>query len=271
MSSLFKQKKDQKISNFKSIWSKAFNFVDIGQPLEVIIENVKSLEENSIFSNVLILIKRSRDLEIQYCSKNVEKILGYSQTEILQGNKGLLFDIGAIEQPNYHVDLLNWGKDFLTLSPLKDKEAKLKGYYCGTRWKRKDGSLLRFLMRYELMNSNDKAIPPYAVIYYEDVTHLLKGEDYWMFFSSSIESKEENDSKIFTKFYHKGGSDTSPITSRESDVLKLIANGKSSKEIAGILNISADTVSQHRKNMIRKTMAKDSSSLVQLCKICDII
>ena len=51
----------------------------------------------------------------------------------------------------------------------------------------------------------------------------------------------------------------------------LIAAGKSTKEVAAELFISTDTVSQHRKNMIRKMMAKDTSSLIHLCKICEII
>ncbi|MFC5285287.1 response regulator [Pedobacter alpinus] len=53
------------------------------------------------------------------------------------------------------------------------------------------------------------------------------------------------------------------LTDREVEVLKLIMQEKSSKEIAAELFISERTVETHRKNMIRKT---NSSSTVGLIK-----
>jgi len=53
----------------------------------------------------------------------------------------------------------------------------------------------------------------------------------------------------------KGGSEPSvftKLTSREREVLQLIAEGKSSKEIASALHISVRTVDVHRKNLMDK-------------------
>jgi DNA-binding CsgD family transcriptional regulator len=43
-----------------------------------------------------------------------------------------------------------------------------------------------------------------------------------------------------------------PLTSREADVLNLIGQGKTTKEIAALLSISAQTVGNHRKQICRK-------------------
>jgi len=53
------------------------------------------------------------------------------------------------------------------------------------------------------------------------------------------------------------------LTPREKDVLSLIAEGKSNKEIAAILNLSAKTVDVHRSNIMRKMDVHDAVSLVK--------
>lgn len=53
------------------------------------------------------------------------------------------------------------------------------------------------------------------------------------------------------------------ITKREIDVLKLIAEGKSTHEIGQQLFISDETVKTHRKNLLRKLGASNGASLVK--------
>jgi DNA-binding CsgD family transcriptional regulator/PAS domain-containing protein len=52
------------------------------------------------------------------------------------------------------------------------------------------------------------------------------------------------------------------ITDRERQILFLLTEGRKTKEIAIELSISVETVSTHRKNLIRKTNAKNSSDMV---------
>ena len=53
------------------------------------------------------------------------------------------------------------------------------------------------------------------------------------------------------------------LTTREKEILKLIAEGKSSKEIAELLFISVRTVEHHRANIMNKLNLKKTASLVQ--------
>jgi len=62
-----------------------------------------------------------------------------------------------------------------------------------------------------------------------------------------------------------------PFTFKEKEVLSLISMGLTTKEIAGRLNISHHTVETHRKNLLRKSEAKNSAQLVQLALANQII
>ncbi len=54
-----------------------------------------------------------------------------------------------------------------------------------------------------------------------------------------------------------------PLTTREREVLKLIAEGKSSKDIAALLFISVRTVERHRANIMDKLNLKKTADLVK--------
>jgi DNA-binding NarL/FixJ family response regulator len=52
------------------------------------------------------------------------------------------------------------------------------------------------------------------------------------------------------------------LTSRERQVVQLLAEGKSSKEVAAVLNLSVKTAETHRSNIMRKLGAHSVSELV---------
>jgi DNA-binding NarL/FixJ family response regulator len=65
--------------------------------------------------------------------------------------------------------------------------------------------------------------------------------------------------------YHGAGFKTpfEPLTTREREVLKLIAEGKSNKEVANLLFISIRTVQHHRANIRKKLKIKKTADLVR--------
>ena len=52
------------------------------------------------------------------------------------------------------------------------------------------------------------------------------------------------------------------LSKRELEVLKLISEGKTSKQIASMLSLSEHTVNNHRKNMLKKSDANSISELI---------
>lgn len=52
------------------------------------------------------------------------------------------------------------------------------------------------------------------------------------------------------------------LTPREKEVLQLLAEGKSNKEVAGMLNLSPHTVESHRNNLMQKLNLHNTAELV---------
>lgn len=59
------------------------------------------------------------------------------------------------------------------------------------------------------------------------------------------------------------GGELEPLTPRELEVLKLIAEGRSSKEIAALLVLSIKTVERHRSNILGKLGMRDRVELTR--------
>ena len=75
-------------------------------------------------------------------------------------------------------------------------------------------------------------------------------------------SKKINDNNIKDKFPLMVNGNNQFITKREKEILQLIANGYSTKQIASKLNISYHTVVTHRKNIISKFQVQNTAELI---------
>ena len=67
----------------------------------------------------------------------------------------------------------------------------------------------------------------------------------------------------YTQTGKRGETEAPHLTEREREVLKLVVEGKSNKEIARILVISPKTVSVHRSNIMAKLGVHNSAELVR--------
>ena len=60
-----------------------------------------------------------------------------------------------------------------------------------------------------------------------------------------------------------GGSEKAQLSSREAEILQLIAEGYPNKQIASELNISIKTVQQHRQRLMNKLNVHGIASLTR--------
>ena len=81
-------------------------------------------------------------------------------------------------------------------------------------------------------------------------------------FISPILSRDLTDD-LFQIFRGKYQSLHEPLTTREKQILKLIAEGRSSNEIAELLCISVHTVHNHRAHIMTKLNVKKTAALVK--------
>lgn len=100
--------------------------------------------------------------------------------------------------------------------------------------------------------------------------YLLKS-DATRFLEQAVESLE-NRRPFFTKsvsdmlvmsYLTKADASSSVLTSRETAVVKLVAEGHSNKETAALLDLSEKTVESHRAAAMRKLDAKSTAALVR--------
>ena len=81
-------------------------------------------------------------------------------------------------------------------------------------------------------------------------------------FQKEKTEREKTESDVIRKYedrYHV----RQKLTKRELEILKLVAQAKSNKEIAGELYISDQTVGVHKKNIMRKLNVRSTLSLIK--------
>ena len=66
-----------------------------------------------------------------------------------------------------------------------------------------------------------------------------------------------------TAYLNRSDLPPDPLTSREREVLQLIAEGETTKEIAWRLKLSAKTVESHRIKLMRKLDIHETATLVR--------
>lgn len=64
-------------------------------------------------------------------------------------------------------------------------------------------------------------------------------------------------------YRNRSAAPSEQLTMRERQVLQLIAEGKSTKDVAAILNISVKTAESHRSRLMRKLDIHETASLVR--------
>ncbi len=81
------------------------------------------------------------------------------------------------------------------------------------------------------------------------------------FFTSSVAEM------VLEGYLHRGADPSKPmkdrLTSREREVVQLLAEGKTSKEVAVVLNLSVKTAETHRTNVMRKLDLHSVADLVR--------
>lgn len=68
---------------------------------------------------------------------------------------------------------------------------------------------------------------------------------------------------VVQAFLAKADVPPDPLTSREREVLQLVAEGKSTKEVAQLLGISFKTAESHRTRIMKKTNIHETAGLVR--------
>jgi DNA-binding CsgD family transcriptional regulator len=227
------------------------------------------INEFSENENSIKMVLDMMDNKILFVSENVKKFCGYSEKEFIDGYRVILLSLLSIEDSNYLNKIKNWVKD-------KNGEySNFKMAIYGINIKHKDGRKLSILSRLKCFRikernfkTTEESFKSVVVITFDDVSHLMKANYFW----GRIEFGKETEANLcFTSIDKELKTLDTILTERERETLRLLAEGKESKEIGKILFISPHTVDNHRRNMITKMGVRDTTGLIHLCKMSGII
>ncbi|MDO7174052.1 response regulator transcription factor [Mariniflexile sp. AS56] len=118
-----------------------------------------------------------------------------------------------------------------------------------------------FILKYHIIDENGKKI----FLRHELLLHYLEGHVLAISYFFDITEKERIEAyfKITNEKYKHFCDKTELISPREKEVLNLVADGYSSKQIADRLFISNHTAISHRKNLIEKFKVKNTAQLIK--------
>jgi DNA-binding CsgD family transcriptional regulator len=238
------------------------------QEKEVIsIDSDNLINEFSRNDNSIKLIFDLVNTKILSISDNFESMTGYPAEDVLKLNIGFILSVLTFDHFLFPYVWDTW------ISGIYKKTGNLddlKISFCGLKTKHKNGQVRRILIRYspiEILNNTKDGVSKTATMTIDDVTHLIKADFYWARAVYGLHEKQTH--HLFSTDKKDIRNDI--ISEREKDVLRLIAQGMESKEIAQTLLISNNTVDNHRRNMIARTGARDTTALTQICQMCGII
>ncbi|MEM1123946.1 MAG: helix-turn-helix transcriptional regulator [Bacteroidota bacterium] len=198
-----------------------------------------------------------------FLSDNFEKITHYQPATFMKGGLLLMLRLLHPSQLSYPFRYHRCFKAFYE-KEFVNPPCNLNFYGVGIKLYDGHRKVRTLFLKAKALSFNPQNIAEISVVFLEDISHLVRGNHYWL--------KIKSDERTLVHVNQKGKKKFDDLISKsELNVLKLIAEKKTNAEIADQLFLSRLTVETHRRNMIKRLDAVDSTALVHLCKMVDII
>ncbi|RIW18353.1 LuxR family transcriptional regulator [Algoriphagus lacus] len=199
-----------------------------------------------------------RNLNLAFFTGNVEQLSGYPES--MFRNKGMETSFTMIH-PDDRPELFRFQKIvFDAFHSLSIQERHTFEFSYTTRWVHRTSQDVIWMtskVRPYVIDEAGNFIMDLHIIVQLITPPKAKNYDW------NYSYTKEDGAKIFV-------SKNSPIdkaiklTTKEKEIVDLILEGKESKEISELLNISVNTVATHRKNILRKLGARNVGEMVKI-------
>lgn len=142
-----------------------------------------------------------------------------------------------------------------------DYQQELKTSYCfRMRTPKGNYELFHHQALHTYKSENGKLLQ--AVNIHTNIEYITHQNSYTVLVSG-INGREDFHQMQWQKHHLSNKSFCVTFTKREVEIINCIAKGYSTLEISDLLNISEETVRTHRKNILRKSVCKNSSELIK--------
>ncbi len=246
-------------NEFNKIWKWFSNEQTTPALLRLELDLYKKLWNFFLIGDSYYFVLNHHNLTCDFVSKETEVVLGYTPQE---------FNIPLINE-RIHPDEFSWflsmGKriqDFFSELPI-EKLMKYKVRY-DYRLRKKNGDYARILYQGIMIEHDENGKLLRTLNIHTDITYLKKeGRPVLSFIGLDDEPSyiDVDLQNIFTE-------SKEDFTKREKEILTLLIEGKLSKQISSILNISKQTVDTHRKNILHKKKLNNTGELIAKAITC---
>jgi DNA-binding CsgD family transcriptional regulator len=169
---------------------------------------------------------------------------------------------------SFFTESVKWFQEILASISFSNR-VNVSIFHCGIRYNRLDNTPICLFSKGMPIHYDAQRNFTFTFNYVQNIHHLFKKDYpyYWIRIAFGV-------NKEYVHTLHSGDrkySSKDLLSPREKEILRLISADYDTKEIAGKLFISVATVGHHRSNMIERLGARDTTALVQLAKMAEII
>ncbi len=204
-----------------------------------------------------------------YCNENLSSLMGYSR-ETFMSEKGMqtVYDtFHPTHMAIYNAYLYPNVVEVMEKAVANNEDVKSYKFSSTFRAVRSNKQEFWCQVQFGVIETDPDGVPIFTLSLLNDISHIKKDNniDFLIYKTMSGEIQQ-------TISYTSFNEDNTQLklSKREIEILGLVKNGNTSKEIATQLFVSENTVFTHRKNMLKKTSSKNMAELIQFASLKNI-
>ncbi len=229
--------------------------------LEKHIEKIIELDAFMPYNSTFFCITNTQNLAFEYISKNLTACLGMDREELKTKGMKYLWSKMHPDDLEVWLEALNELMTF-TLNEIPVSERNKMSYTWNYRLKNSKDEYVNVIQNTTPLEFDNKNKPIIGLAHY---TVLSNHVEMQVCASAKIlNDNNEYETVYFNNFSQKLLSDG--ISNRERDIIRLLVLNYSSKEIAKRLNITANTVDTHRRNILKKLKVSSTGEIIGMLK-----
>jgi DNA-binding CsgD family transcriptional regulator len=195
----------------------------------------------------------------EYISEGVTSHLGYDVSSYApQELTGFMFSIIEDDHRKFLMDSLLP----VVLQYFNQHSTKATGtdyrYTCSLRVKNVYGKWVWLLIDTVIIEVNDNGFPTRTLINCTDINSFKKDD---CVYYNIMKKNHDGIYELMLEGVEGSKQDLFPLTQREIEIINLISNGNTNKEISEKLEVTVNTVKTHRKNIMKKTKCRGIAEL----------
>ena len=194
-----------------------------------------------------------------FFTESIKGLMGYDVRDPMENGLDFMFHISH----KHYIKALNTElfpsvMNFLQKTPQPDHKNYV--FYHNSKMLNKNKHWVDILQRSTYVTSPATGVPLYCLGMAVDISHFKRSNA----LVQTIEHVDQNNgirSTVERNYFYPYAEDAL-LTKRETTIVKLLADGLSSKMVAQKLHIAENTVANHRKNLLIKTNTKNIAQLI---------